>query len=199
MDSFPAFFPLRDAKVVIAGEGEMANAKARLFAGSPATLARVVGEAAAQPSSYAGARLVFVASEDPAFRRAAAAAARAAGVPVNVVDDPALCDFHTPAVIDRGAVVVAVGTAGAAPLLAAVLRDRLAAYVPPGVERFAALLGKRREAIRAAWPDIAARRAFLLDLLEGPGGQAALAGETDPIERRLDAALGAVPREPREP
>ena len=105
MEAFPAFFPLRGKRVVIAGEGDGARAKARLFDGSPAEVSLVDGEAAARPATYAGALLAFVAGADADFRRAAAAAARAAHVPVNVVDDPALCDFHTPAVIDRGQVV----------------------------------------------------------------------------------------------
>jgi len=202
MDAFPAFFPLLGATVVVAGEGAMADAKARLFAGSPAKVERVTGEAATQASSYVGAKLAFVAGDDPNFRRAAAAAARAAGVPVNVVDDPALCDFHTPAVIDRGPVVVAVGTGGASPLLAAVIRDALEGHLPPGVEVLVALLGRRRGEIRAAFPDIPLRRAFLSALIHGPAGQAALAGETDPAERALDtalaAALGGAAPSPRE-
>src|SRR3954447_24061043 len=98
MDAFPAFFPLAGATVVIAGSGEAAEAKARLFEGSPATLRRLTGDKALTPSAYEGAVLAFVASDDDSFAMAAGAAARAAHVPVNVVDRPALCDFTTPAV-----------------------------------------------------------------------------------------------------
>src|SRR5687768_967213 len=121
MDAFPAFYSLHGRRVVIAGSGDMAEAKARLFAGSPAEVARVEGDAAYDPAAYAGAVLAFVASEDDGFAHLAAAAARAAHVPVNVADRPALCDFTTPAVLDRGEVVAAVGTGGAAPLLASLL------------------------------------------------------------------------------
>ena len=113
MDAFPAFFPLSGKTVVIAGAGEQADAKLRLFAGSPASVKRLDGEAALDPIEYAGAILAFIASPDDAFAEAAANAARAASVPVNVVDRPALCDFTTPAVIDRGEVVAAIGTGGA--------------------------------------------------------------------------------------
>src|SRR5688500_3018435 len=100
MDAFPAFFPLAGRTVVIAGEGEAAEAKVRLFAGSPATLTRLKGSDALDPRSYVGATLAFVAAEDDDWARRAAGAARTANVPVNVVDRPALCDFTTPAVID---------------------------------------------------------------------------------------------------
>ena len=140
MDAFPAFFPLSGRTVVIAGTGEAAEAKVRLFANSPATLRRLEGDAALKPLNYEGAALAFVASADDAFARAAADAARAAHVPVNVVDRPSLCDFTTPAVIDRGEVVAAIGTGGASPMLATLLRHDIEARVPQGAGRVAALM-----------------------------------------------------------
>ena len=67
MDAFPAFFPLAGKTVVIVGAGEAADAKARLFDGSPAAVVRIEGEAALNPKSYEGAALAFVASDDDAF------------------------------------------------------------------------------------------------------------------------------------
>src|SRR6185503_16235398 len=105
---------------------------------SPATLRRLEGAVALNPASYEGALLAFVGSAEDAFAIAAAAAARAAHVPVNVVDRPALCDFTTPAVIDRGEVVAAIGTGGASPMLATLLRHDIEARVPEGAGRVAA-------------------------------------------------------------
>ncbi len=106
MDAFPAFFPLAGRKVVVAGSGEAADNKARLFDGSPATLVRLTEDEARSASAFKGAALVFLASPDEAFLQASAALARSVGAVVNVVDHPVLCDFYTPALIDRGAVVV---------------------------------------------------------------------------------------------
>ncbi|MDB5447844.1 MAG: ysG, partial [Phenylobacterium sp.] len=153
MDAFPAFFPLAGRTVVIAGSGEAAEAKARLFAGSPAELRRIEGPAMVQAQSYAGAALAFVATEDDALAREAAAAARAAHVPVNVVDRPSLCDFTTPAVIDRGEVVAAIGTGGASPMLATLLRHDIEARVPEGAGRVAALFRQTQVEVRRALPD----------------------------------------------
>jgi len=189
MDAFPAFYPLKGRRVVIAGEGEAAEAKARLFEGSPAEVVRLGREAALDPSAYAGAGLVFVASYDGQFAKAAAAAARSCGAPLNVVDRPELSDFHTPAIVDRGAVVAAIGTAGSAPMLASLLRSEIETRVPAGAGRIAALLGERREALRAAFPDLAQRRAFLRAVLAGPAGRAAADGDTALAAERLDAAL----------
>jgi precorrin-2 dehydrogenase/sirohydrochlorin ferrochelatase len=189
MDAFPAFFPLAGRRVVIAGQGEAAEAKARLFDGSPAIVARLEDAEALRPEAYAGAVLAFIASADEALVAGAAAAARAAGTPLNVVDHPALCDFITPAVVDRGEVVAAVGTTGAAPMLAALLRNDLEATIPGGVGRVAALLRQLRDEIRAALPDLARRRAFMRGILAGPAVEAATAGDMDGAARALRQAL----------
>lgn len=191
MDAFPAFFPLAGRTVAIAGSGEAAEAKARLFDGSPATIRRVDGEAALDPQSYAGAALAFVASADDGFAAAAAAAARAAHVPVNVVDRPQLCDFTTPAVIDRGEVVAAIGTGGASPMLATLLRQDIEARVPEGAGRVAALFRTLQDEVRQALPDVGRRRVFLRAALTGPAAQAAMGGDMARAADLLRQALAA--------
>ena len=189
METFPAFFPLKDRRVVIAGDGEGADAKARLFDGSPAIVVRIAGAAALEPASYIGAGLIFVASYDETFALAAAAAARTSGAPMNVVDRPDHSDFHTPAIIDRGQVVAAIGTAGAAPLMASLLRGEIEARIPQGAGEIAALLGEQREALRDAFPDLAHRRAFLRAALTGPAADAAAAGDAALAAKRLAEAI----------
>lgn len=189
MDAFPAFFPLSGRKVVVAGDGEAADAKLRLLAGSPAQVVHLSGAQAQDPAAYAGAVLAFVASADEAFATAAAAAARAAHVPVNVVDRPQLCDFTTPAVIDRGEVVAAIGTGGASPMLATMLRADIEQRVPEGAGRVAALFRRLQDEVRAALPQLHERRAFLRQALVGPAAQAAMAGEMEAAVRLLREAL----------
>jgi precorrin-2 dehydrogenase/sirohydrochlorin ferrochelatase len=189
VEAFPAYFPLAGRRVVIAGEGEGAEAKARLLESSPAEVMLVRGEVALRAATYAGACLAFVASPDLAFCKGAAAAARAAHTPVNVVDHPELSNFFTPAVIDRGQVVAAVGTAGAAPMLASLLRAEVETHVPEGAGRVAVLLRRHQEAVRAAFPDLAERRAFLRAALSGPAAQAAMSGNMEEAERLMDEAI----------
>lgn len=189
MDSFPAYFPLAGRKVVIAGSGEAADNKARLFDGSPATLVRVDGHAAFLPGTYAGAILAFVAGDDEVFLQSAASAARAARVLVNVVDKPAMSDFNTPAVIDRGEVVAAVGTGGASPTLATKLRNDIEAQVPEGSGRVAALLRKFQDEVRGALPAMHERRAFLRDAVAGEAAQAAMAGDMEKAGQLFRQAL----------
>jgi len=188
VDVFPAYFPLAGRKVVIAGAGEAADAKARLFDGSPATLVRVEGPTAFLPGSYSGATLAFIAG-DELFVQAAAGAARAARALVNVVDHPTLSDFHTPALVDRGEVVAAVGTAGSAPLLASLIRNAIETRIPEGAGKVASLLRRNQAAVREAIPDLTQRRAFLRDMLASPAAEAAMAGDMATADRLFGAAL----------
>jgi precorrin-2 dehydrogenase/sirohydrochlorin ferrochelatase len=190
MDVFPAFVPLTGRRVVVAGDGEAAEAKARLFDGSPAKVERVGGDAALEEDAYVGAALAFIAGPE-AFCVAAAAAARRAGVPVNVVDRPAMSDFQTPAIVDRGAVVGAIGTGGSAPLLGTRLRNALEAQWPERLGDIADLFRTLQPEIRAKLPDLDARRAVLRAVLDGPAAEAALAGD---MARALTVARAALDR-----
>jgi precorrin-2 dehydrogenase/sirohydrochlorin ferrochelatase len=199
MDAFPAYFPLGGKKVVIAGSGEAAEAKVRLFEGSPARIVRLEGATATKPHAYIGARLVFIASDDDQFLELALKAARSAGALINVPDHPEFCDFTTPAVIDRGEVVAAVGTGGASPMLATLLRGDIEARVPEGAGRVAALFRRFQREVRAALPEPHRRRAFLREALLGPAAAAAAAGDMDGAAElflealaRGPAALGVV-------
>jgi precorrin-2 dehydrogenase / sirohydrochlorin ferrochelatase len=150
----------------------------------------VTGAAAMAPGTYVGASLAFVASPDAGFCETAAAAARAAGAPVNVVDHPELSDFHTPAIIDRDQVVAAIGTAGAAPIVAALTRAELEAKLPAGLGRLVELFGTLREETRAALPDLSQRRAFLRAMMSGAVAEAADDGDVALAERLMREALG---------
>ncbi len=181
MNSFPAFVPLAGRRVVIVGLGREGDEKAALFVGAPCDLVRLPSDPAAlRPQTYAGATLVFIGDCDPDFAATAREAARAAGVLlVNCIDRPALCDFYTPAIVDRGAVVGAVGTTGQAPGLARRLKAEIDARWPEGLERLAGLIYTMKVEARAVLPDFDTRRTYLESLLESEAAKAALAGEAE--------------------
>ncbi len=194
MDAFPAFFPLAGRKVVIAGSGEPAEAKLRLLESSPAELVRVEGPQALLPGAYTGAVLVFIADPDEAFCRGAHAAAKAARALVNVADRPELCDFTTPAVVDRGEVVAAIGTGGASPMLATMLRNDIEQRVPEGTGRIAALFRRFQDDVRSRFPELHARRAFLRDALSSAAAEAARTGDMDKAQQLFREALARGPK-----
>ncbi len=111
----------------------------------------------------------------------AAARLKAAGLLVNVVDRPALCDFTVPAIVDRSPVIVAVGTGGASASLAKALRERLEALLPAGLGALADAIFASRGSIADRAPTVAARRR-LWDAALAPGAP------LDPLSEVVDPA-----------
>jgi len=171
--SLPVFLRLTGRAVILVGTGEAADAKRRLLDRAGA---RIVGEDAAD------AALAIVIDDDAAVARL-----KARGVLVNVVDRPALCDFTLPAIVERGDVLVAVGTGGVSAGLAAALRQRLEAWLPAGLGALATGLQAARQALRARWPDGGDRRRAIGAAL-APGGPLDPLGATIPVEAWLAAA-----------
>ncbi len=149
MEQLPLFLNLRGRTVVLVGEGEAADAKARLIARAGG---RIV------PAWEEGAVIAFVALDDQAEARAAAEALRGRGLLVNVVDRPDLCDFTTPAIVDRAPVTIAIGTGGASAGLAKAVRQRIEALLPPRLGALASALHAARDALKTRWPAAADRR-----------------------------------------
>jgi uroporphyrin-III C-methyltransferase/precorrin-2 dehydrogenase/sirohydrochlorin ferrochelatase len=117
-----------------------------------------------------------VALDDAAAAAAAVALARAAGVPVNAVDRQELCDFITPAIVDRDPVVVAIGTEGTAPVLARQIKARLEAMLPAGLGGLARWAAGLRNRAAQAIARGATRRRFWDRFFDGPAARAFLAG-----------------------
>jgi len=117
-------------------------------------------ETDADAVDFGGAALAFIATEDEDTDRALADAARAAGVPVNVVDRPELCDVMTPAIVDRAPVTIAISTEGAAPVLAGILRARIEELLTPGTGLLAGLAGELRDRVASLLPPGRKRLAF---------------------------------------
>jgi uroporphyrin-III C-methyltransferase/precorrin-2 dehydrogenase/sirohydrochlorin ferrochelatase len=154
---FPAFHKVDGRRVVIAGGGEAAAAKARLLAETSARIVLVgtpVSAAARQAVEAAGgevherpfewddacaAALVFAAHGEEARDRAVVNAARLAGVPVNAVDRPEICDFYVGALVNRAPVAVAISSTGTGPVLARHLRAKIEALLPLTTGRLATL------------------------------------------------------------
>ncbi len=172
MDSFPIFMRLQGRAVLVVGTGEPAHAKQRLLLASGAR----VDLQARLPRTLAGYALVFGASGDDATDREVAAAARDAGLPVNVVDRPDLSDFIMPAVVDRGEVVIGISTGGASPVLAQRVRGWIEDALPARLDRLAAFARRFRSAVHDRLADAKTRRRFWDRFFDGRAADLILAG-----------------------
>lgn len=151
--SLPLFHQITGQAVLVLGDGAAAEPKRRLVerAGGVIVddLARAIDE---------GVRLAFIAYDDAQACEVAAINARCAGMLVNVVDRPELCDFTTPSILDRDPLLVAIGTGGASAGLAKHVRLRLERVLPATLGALARALEAARPALRARFPDGADRR-----------------------------------------
>ncbi len=177
MRAFPMFIKTTGRRVVIVGGGEQAAQKARLILKTDAHLVLAAHDLDDELSAlvragrashadgpitaalFDDAAMVFVGTGCPGLDAAIHAIAKCAGTPVNVVDQPDLCDMTTPALVDRDPVVVAIGTEGTAPVLARQIKTRLEQDLEQNLGGFAALAGRLRSAVAARVPR-AARREF---------------------------------------
>jgi uroporphyrin-III C-methyltransferase/precorrin-2 dehydrogenase/sirohydrochlorin ferrochelatase len=132
--------------------------------------------------------LVIAATDDAEVNRAVAAAAKARRVPVNVVDQPMLCSFIMPSIIDRSPVIVAVSSGGASPVLARLLRARLETLIPAGYGHLAALAAEFRDRIKARLAP-AERRRFWERVLQGPIAELVFSGRQSEARQALGASL----------
>ena len=206
MEYLPVFLQLRSARAIIIGGGRIAARKADLLlkAGARVTVVAprlhedlrsraAAGELTHLAESFVPAHLdgAVIAIAATGLKEVNTTVADAAGVrnvPVNVVDDASLSTFIFPAIIDRSPVVVAVGSAGQAPVLARWVRERIEAILPARLGALAGFMGERRSRIqRFLGP--AARRGFWERIVRGRAGAHLLAGDRAGAERAFDAEL----------
>ncbi len=115
---------------------------------------------ALEPGDFDGAAIAIGALEDEAEGAAFAAAARARGIPVNVVDKPAFCDFQFGAIVNRSPLVIGISTDGGAPPLGQAVRSMIETLLPAGFAGWAKAAKAWRGRVMSAGLDGAARKAF---------------------------------------
>jgi uroporphyrin-III C-methyltransferase / precorrin-2 dehydrogenase / sirohydrochlorin ferrochelatase len=207
----PVFLDLGGKRAVVAGGSAAAAWKAELLAAAGARVdvyaetldeemtacidragGAIVHHAGAWTlDCFAGAAVALgdVESDDEA--RAFAGAARAAGVPVNVIDKPAFCQFQFGSIVNRSPVVIGISTDGAAPILAQAIRRRIETVLPPSLAAWGALAREIRDTVMAKLAKGAPRRRFWEVFAERAFSAPPLA----PERQALDALISAVARD----
>jgi uroporphyrin-III C-methyltransferase/precorrin-2 dehydrogenase/sirohydrochlorin ferrochelatase len=213
---FPAFFRVSGRNVVVFGNGDEAYAKARLLRN---TDAEIVAYVSAPDEDYAGwlaaqgietvhsdfssdqladqvkgAVMVFAATGDAALDRAIVTAARAEKIPANAVDQPDFCDFYTPALVNRAPVAIAIGTEGAGPVLAQMIRGRIDQMLSPSLGVLARLAAEYRDAAERLVPRGVSRRIFWRRFFSADVASAVDANDIATARRSANALLSTTGR-----
>lgn len=207
MDYLPLFLRVTAREVLLVGGGQVALRKARLLVRAGAVVQVVARDVCTELQSLLddsgggvlgadyrarqldGKALAVAATDDDSLNALVAADANARNLPVNVVDDPDLCSFVFPSIVDRDPVIVAVGSAGAAPVLVRNLRARLESIIPARLGRLARFAGRLRGQVKGAIADPDARRRLWERVLDGPISELVMAGHEADAEHRLEAIL----------
>ena len=197
MNNLPLFFAMQDRRVVIAGGRLAAARKADLMvrAGCAVTIVapslnedltmlaekgRLVHKTEPLAAvDLEGCVIAVGASEDGAINEHLHELAKAAGIPVNIVDRPDLCDFIMPAVVDRSPLLIAVSSGGAAPLLTRILKARFETLIPSAYGRLARFAGDYRDRVRDTLPRAAVRLRFWERLFDGPIAEQLFSGQEE--------------------
>jgi uroporphyrin-III C-methyltransferase/precorrin-2 dehydrogenase/sirohydrochlorin ferrochelatase len=204
MRFLPIFLDLQAGPVLLVGAGDLARAKLRLLiaagarvrwyatdghhdvsgleAADVARVERVDGNPLTADLSGVVAILCAGAGE---IGPAMSARAKAIGLPVNVMDDLSHSTFIFPAVVDRGDVVVAIGTGGTSPVVARRVRERIEAALPARIGDLAGFIGRWRKSIHSRIPEFPLRRRFWERVVDGSIGALVLAGRADEAEAAL--------------
>jgi uroporphyrin-III C-methyltransferase/precorrin-2 dehydrogenase/sirohydrochlorin ferrochelatase len=211
MRFLPVFLDLQAGPIVLVGDGDLAQAKLRVLIAAGARVRWYATDKSIAPSDRLAAlgadaaSQIEILADDPltadlqgaiAVLSAGAgdlgplvsAWARAQGIPVNVMDDLAHSTFISPAIVDRGDVVVAIGTNGTSPVVARRVREKIEALLPARIGDLAGFIGRWRKDFHARIGDFSLRRRFWERVIDGPIGELVLSGKT----REAEAALKAI-------
>ncbi len=207
MKHLPIFVEIENRPCLVVGGGEVAARKtglllkygAKITVVSP-TLCPALAKLREQgrithqarrflPEDVEGCRLAYAATDDRAVNREVSETASARHIPVNVADDPSLCTFIMPSIIDRDPVQIAVSTGGASPVLARLLRTRLETLVPASYGRLAQMMASFRDKVRKHFADSSQRRRFWEQVLHGPIAEMLFAGQDKAALDALEHAI----------
>lgn len=207
MDYLPVFLNVRDRRCLVIGGGAVAARKIRLLMRAGAKVDVCARELYGvvqdwndadklrhQAKEYnsgllEGASLVIAATSDAALNARVSSEAQDRDIPVNVVDQPELCSFVTPSIVDRSPIIIALSSGGRAPVLARLLRARLEATIPSAYGKLAELAGNYRAKAKSLIPDARRRLRFWESVIDGPIGEQVLSGQQGKAEAALQTAL----------
>ncbi len=206
MEYLPLFFHVRERTCAVVGGDATAARKTELLLRAGArvrVIADELGQALSdlaregrvehnagplQPESFDDCVLAVIALEEKAAAARAAEIASRLKIPVNVVDRPELCSCIMPAIVDRTPVMVAISTAGAAPVLGRFLRARLEALLPQRYGELAQIARELRPEV-AERLEPARRRYFWESVLQGPAAEMVFSGRNEEARALMRARL----------
>jgi len=209
MDYLPIFYRLTNQPCLVVGGGSIAARKAELLLkanGKVQVVALKVGAAVRDMASTHDLEFVerefhhddlenkvcvIAATDDQQLNSDISRLAIERNIPVNVVDNPDLCSFIMPSMVDRNPVQIAISTGGASPVLARMLRAKIESVIPGSYGELAKLVDNYRDRVKQAFDNVEMRRRFWEEVLEGEVADLVFAGRNDDAKSLLQQQIDA--------
>ena len=207
MKYFPVFLDANNISAMIIGGGEVATRKLELLLKATTNIT-IMSESVCssierliklhqltwlphnyQPGHLTHINLVIAATDNTVVNEAIYQEATPLNILTNVVDQPELCTYITPAIIDRSTMLIALSSSGSSPILVRMLREQIEKTLPQGYGKLADFSYKFRDHVKARVKGLRNRRSFWESILKGPIGQAVLDGQQQKAEQQLIASI----------
>ncbi len=217
MNYLPIFFQIKQRPCLVVGGGSIAARKVALLRKAEGEVTVVSPELCSELSGLAAEGkiqhkaktfsaedmddcvAVIAATDQRDVNEQVSALANEKKLPVNVVDNPDLCSFIMPSMIDRSPVQIAISTGGTSPVLARMIRTKLEGMIPAAYGRLGALAESFRDKVKAAFPNVESRRVFWENVLEGRIAELVFSGHEDEARTLLDKTIDEKAAEPELP
>lgn len=207
MNFLPIFMNIKSQACLVVGGGEVAARKVYLLLRAGGQVTVVAPELCGELKRWAdaddishvqrvfeaadieGKHIVIAATDQEAVNSEVSSLCKARGIPVNVVDNPKLCGFIMPSIIDRTPVQIAISTGGASPVLARLLRAKLETMIPSAYGRLATLVDEFRGKVKERFSGSNDIRQFWEKILQGPVAELLIAGKDKLAREALEEAV----------
>ncbi|MDG2353912.1 MAG: siroheme synthase CysG [Gammaproteobacteria bacterium] len=207
MNYLPIFIDIKQKPCLVIGGGDIALRKINLLLKADAAVTCVSTECcdgikklvknnkiihiekAFEATDINTQMLIISATDDSTLNAQVSVLAKAANIPVNVVDSPELCSFVMPSIVDRSPIVIAISSAGKAPVLARLIRAKLESTIPHAYGKLAELAGNFRDQVKAKFNNIEDRRYFWEKTFSGIVAEKVFSGKVDEAKADLQAQL----------
>jgi uroporphyrin-III C-methyltransferase / precorrin-2 dehydrogenase / sirohydrochlorin ferrochelatase len=217
MNFLPIFLDIKQRPCIVVGGGEVATRKVEYLLSAKANVCVIAPslspaleillnkgrieytESVFKAELLENCVLVIAATDDAEVNKQVSSIAQARQLPVNVVDNPSLCSFIMPSVVNRDPVQIAISTGGASPVLARLLRAKLETMIPSAYGKLALLMQEFRGRVKQRFSNMQQRRRFWEQVLQGPVAEMLFAGQEkaalNALEKQLDNAEAQIDRE----
>ncbi len=207
MDFLPILISIKNRNCLVIGGGKVAARKVALLLRAGARITVIAPELDIElheqlcqgiiihraesftPAHLDDATLVFAATNDRLVNQQISETAGKLRIPINVADNPDLCSFIMPSIIDRSPILVAVSSSGKSPVLARILRAHLETMIPEAYGRLATYAANFREQVKQHFSHPEKQRKFWENELQGPFSELVFAGKDQAALDYLEHSL----------